>query len=893
MKTAEIIMSILLTLCINVNSMEIDKKTKPCIPQNMYKDKASANIKAPSATNTWTGAVNNYWGNVGNWSLGHIPTSSEDVVIPNVNMPCIVDYSDKTCDKLTINSGAAVTINDQALDVMGNATIYGSVILTHTTSQLNISGDISWESGSSASMTGSSTINIQGDWDFKSGANVQLTSGYVDFNGSSVSYIRSYESNCYFNHIRNHKTSSTVAMSSLSTEDLHVAGNIYNYLNCTFGMFSYHSIILDGFFNNMGGHFYFIGTFVFNGNPSAVPLKPNTGDYFNNLTLNMTSGTLELDNTYSNELYINGDLTINSGVLKANSFDIYLKGDWTNNVGTGGLFPGNETVIFTADTKIQNVNGATLFNDIVQNDHLYFLHFNDYASIQNLTIKGQCWAYDDMYISGVLDINLDISKFSCGFGSNPTIDVGVLKQGGSIVVAGATLNINSLYEDAILGSYELTSLGGEININNTGHYVDLNGEIHIADGTMTVAGSLSWWPYSHDAVIEMSGGVLDFTECGITIANNSYSLTSDITGGTIRTAGGFWGERADFTPTAGTFEFYGTNDVNLFQSNGCTLWDVRIDKAVKSSYPVSPKKVLPGGRTDNTFADGKANKVSLSSNFTISNSLYISSGELDLNARELTVLRFCYVYGTLTMNNAADILNIGTHIFDQINFENGSTGNINEGNIYINNAWLITKEGCSFNASTSSTIHFTGPSDFNGLVNYEPSVTYGNIVINKTGGHFILPWNSTQPHVVNGTFTINPNNVVGLQNQTLILHGNLIEDATSEIIALSSKKKVVSSESISSGTSTGNKSKAAYIEIDNDFTLNGHLDVSDGEVVCHGIFGTAEGSTIDIDGGSLIADKPYYSKAWQYLRGTLNMTDGLFEITYNSFSFISTSVNNL
>ena len=263
--------------------------------------KSATSTKAPSATNTWTGAANNYWGNYGNWSLGHAPTATEDVVIPNVNMPCIVDYSDKTCLNLTINSGAAVTINDQALDVMGSVTVYGSIEMTNTLSELNIAGDIWWESGSTATMTASATININGYWIFQSGANVQLTSGYVDFEGSTTSYIRSYESNCHFNHIRNHKTSSTVAVSSMSTEDLHVAGNIYNYSNCTFGMFSNHSIILDGFFNNMGGHFHCLGTFVFNGNPSAVPLKPNTGDYFNNLTLNMTSGTLELDNTYNNK----------------------------------------------------------------------------------------------------------------------------------------------------------------------------------------------------------------------------------------------------------------------------------------------------------------------------------------------------------------------------------------------------------------------------------------------------------------------------------------------------------------------------------------------------------------------------------------------------------------
>ena len=33
-------------------------------------------------TNNWTGATSSYWSNAGNWSLGHVPTSAENVVIP-------------------------------------------------------------------------------------------------------------------------------------------------------------------------------------------------------------------------------------------------------------------------------------------------------------------------------------------------------------------------------------------------------------------------------------------------------------------------------------------------------------------------------------------------------------------------------------------------------------------------------------------------------------------------------------------------------------------------------------------------------------------------------------------------------------------------------------------
>ncbi len=131
--------------------------------------------------------------------------------------------------------------------------------------------------------------------------------------------------------------------------------------------------------------------------------------------------------------------------------------------------------------------------------------------------------------------------------------------------------------------------GGTINLNNLAGnlWVDLNGELHIYGGTVNVSGSVSDWPYASNASIEMSGGVLDFKTCGININNSSYTLTNNITGGTIRTAYGFSGNRADFTPTAGIFEFYGSGDGYISQSSGCTLFNVVINKAAKGIHACS------------------------------------------------------------------------------------------------------------------------------------------------------------------------------------------------------------------------------------------------------------------------------------------------------------------
>ncbi len=113
----------------------------------------------------------------------------------------------------------------------------------------------------------------------------------------------------------------------------------------------------------------------------------------------------------------------------------------------------------------------------------------------------------------------------------------------------------------------------------------------------------------------MTGGVIDLKTCGLTIDNNpTYHLTDNITGGTIRTAYGFAGNRADFTPSGGTFEFYGPNNANISQSNGCKLHNVTINKARRMVKKVNPQVAVIDERSGDTLSDGgKANLISMGS----------------------------------------------------------------------------------------------------------------------------------------------------------------------------------------------------------------------------------------------------------------------------------------
>ncbi len=553
-------------------------------------------------TNTWTGAWNHYWHNSSNWSLGHIPTAGEDVIITTAGLSPYVASYDDACYNLTIEAGASLDILDQTLTVNNDATVHGSIDMLNTASRLYIDHDIVWESGSTGSMTGSSRIYVYGDWNFNEGADVQFTTGYVEFVGTSQSWFRSKEENCQLYHLLSNKSATNFSVSSQSTDDLYIAGNLYNntsYYGSTFQCYSIHSVILDGYFNNLGGNIQCpAGTFVFNGSPT-IPLKPNSGDYFNNLTINTGATALSLDASYSTTLQINGDFLLESGYFYPHAFNIEIGGDWTNNAGIGNFGEASSRVVFNGSSGHQYCSNET-FNELEVNK----------ASGGAFRINGTnvvCAAYD--WTAGAVD------------------------------VLSGSFTANDLIDNAIQGGYYLNA-GGTIDLTNsgTGTFVDLKGDLHIFGGTMTVAGSYCVWPYLEDASIEMSGGILDITSCGISLSS-SNTLTEDISGGTIRTPYSFTGNRTDFNPTGGTIELYGSTNASLSMGTGSNFYDVEINKSSKAQSESSKDKeyVIIENRDGTRTRYAKSNTVSAASELDINGYFILDTGVFDTNGNDMYV----------------------------------------------------------------------------------------------------------------------------------------------------------------------------------------------------------------------------------------------------------------
>lgn len=300
--------------------------------------------------------------------------------------------------------------------------------------------------------------------------------------------------------------------------------------------------------------------------------------------------------------------------------------------------------------------------------------------------------------------------------------------------------------------------------------------------------------------------------------------------------------------------------------------------------------VVPTASTSVTIPAGTTYMPVLTANATCSFILLKENANLTINAAELTVSSSFQVYGTLNMNNSGAILTVGQTHFHQMTFYSGSLATLTAGTINCY-GWVVPREGSTFNPSNNVTFYFKGVSG-GGPSNFSPTATFSNIIIAKNSGeNAYFDASATQPLVVTGNFTVSPNNTFAIQNHTMEVNGVFTDNSTSQVYLSTLSKNI---EGISSDAdfemSDTPGFRGGVLEIDTDFTLNGLLNVADGDALVHGRFASNSTSSILINGGTFISDAPNHpDKGWQYLDGNLTMDDGLFEITHNSVNFGATA----
>lgn len=431
--------------------------------------------------NNFTAAVDNNWGTVGNWSLGHLPTSMEAVTITS---PKTVDLSPAAtydCASLTITG----TFNDVAssiLNCVGNVTLNTSGVLNMPTGILNIGnkcGDnkvLQSNTGCTLNLTGTGAINVGGSVDINGGSTYNMT-------GTSTLTVDP-----------NSGVSGTSAANFLGTVDIGAT---------TYGVTGGTITINDPNFNSSGYAFYFTGSpasltnwagnkIVFGGNYSGgcvndassctdgFAFRGNPKALLGDVEINGGSATNyhgSIVNVTSEGVFIGGTFTINSDSefrTPSNSSTLSLAGNVVNN-GTFTVSGQSsttslrlETTNFTtgvASTNAQTFSGSGIYRDGVMGTTGQI----GALSINNSNATGITFP-SDLTVLGILTHTAGI--ITMGTGSNIlTVGVGTGSVGTYTYTAGRIIGKFRRWKAATTGTLTFpigtTTSGKTVAINHT------------------------------------------------------------------------------------------------------------------------------------------------------------------------------------------------------------------------------------------------------------------------------------------------------------------------------------------------------------------------------------------------------------------------------------------
>ncbi|HPS63861.1 MAG TPA: T9SS type A sorting domain-containing protein, partial [Bacteroidales bacterium] len=316
------------------------------------------------------------------------------------------------------------------------------------------------------------------------------------------------------------------------------------------------------------------------------------------------TGTITLDGVAD----INGNVTIQSGVVSPGANSMYVEGNWTNNVGTDGFVEGSGTVVFDGASKAFIMTAESFWN----------LNLNKtYAAFDGLELNQPVSTGGNFnLVDGTMEINYP---------------AGITVAGNLTIAAGAGLNANdySGLPVTVGGNWlnNNTSYDGISGFDPGGSLVTFNGS---ADQTLTTACSKE--DFSLLKINKPSGkfrpnnNILCYDNMEITSGgweDNVSGLTHTFYQNfTVQTAGAFYNAFP-----LNTVEFTGSSNAYLKYYSGTGYFhNLFINKS--SGYSVTQI-----GNTSCQFGG----------DFTLEN------GQYNLNGNNL------FVFGNVTVNDAATL----------------------------------------------------------------------------------------------------------------------------------------------------------------------------------------------------------------------------------------------
>ncbi|OQX73662.1 MAG: hypothetical protein B6D61_12270, partial [Bacteroidetes bacterium 4484_249] len=608
---------------------------------------------------------------------------------------------------------------------------------------------------------------------------------------------------------------------------------------------------------------------------SYILCKSNDS-YFNNIIIDKPLGIFHYHYLSTQDLIIKGNLNVYTGAtfLSNSENTIEVSGNITSN-GTVSL--NNGTLMLTGTGKSIDLNTGDYLNNLDLSTTSASVLFSDIHIKGDLIINtGGLAALADIYLEGDWINNGGQSLFLEGNGKvvfcgNETshitnneefntielngscvlyIQSNVLCQSynwenGNLLMHSGSFTINDLVDDGIFGT--ITVEGGELNIyQDINHSVDLNCELYLEGGNFNIYGGSgnSKWSAGGDAEIVIDDGILHFRDVGVHLFNSGNNLGGEINGGYVISAGDIIFENNNIDMTGGSFYFYGPGTAFLQSSSSITIPNLIINKGStkENLNQVSLKTIKPSSK------NGKSDGVILNSDVNISGNLSFHVGSLNVNGFKLEVGNTLTINGHLVMNDPL----CRVIVQKDINWEENSTTDVTEGRIKFGESFNVNQNSSvQLGVNTELDVFGENPSY---ISNNGTATTFGKICFFKTGSQTTFT-SSSEPFIVNGNFVIDSNNTVLSDGVDLTTNGTLFIEGNSSFI-----------------NSTGNI-------IANSLTvLKGELIINSGNVTCHSGFDTYSGSSLVVNGGDIILDRPY-SSSYFFFAGDVQINNGTLEIT--------------
>jgi hypothetical protein len=552
-----------------------------------------------TGTGYWSGELSSNWHTAGNWQYDILPDASINVVIPaGTPYAPVMSAGNASCFSFVLENGAAITFDDHTLTNNSILELNGAISLLNNA--VVSTEDMLCFSGSSVSMSPQSKFQVLLEMTIYDGVDIDLDDGTFEFAGTSTSAIICNQDSARIGTLQL-DAGKTLEYYSGSTGDLVLSKNLVLMPSAVFLGNAPRGLHIEGYCENNNGHIYANNTHIyFSGNAGGLPLTLNNGHYFHDLTIASTS-MLELSDALYDTVWIHGNLVIDPGSsgtsgLMVNGVVIDIRGNWENHVGEAAFVNGGQTVIFDGYASAQEVTGSNNF--YLMKDNTWGSGFVKFEGIthceKHLTVNHKIEVTDSLTVAE--RFYLTGASHELVLGAGGYLEVGLFMQGGIVTATGGHFIVGDMYEDNILGNYDIAGGIVELHQDNS-QLIDLQADITMSDGTFEIHGgdTTSLWPANvagNDVVLNLSGGVIDFVDRGIRIEDLSTlcSITENINGGTIRTSGNFYcrGSETNFAPAGGIIELYGNTDTEVEMSgNNNSFHDLYINKAITNSVELS------------------------------------------------------------------------------------------------------------------------------------------------------------------------------------------------------------------------------------------------------------------------------------------------------------------